>query len=464
MIRIWSIVMVCALIACKGRQQTHLPDETVVNTEAERPDWVRSRPQSNGDYIGVGLASKGRSDHQETAKKNALNDLASEISVTVEGNSLLYTLDQRTHFDESFTSTIKTSTSEQIEGYELVDSWENGTEYWMYYRLSKAEHARIKAERKAMAIGTAKDLHARARTSIAAGDLKSAVDQELRALIAMKTYWGENDVVDLDGKQVPLVNEIYADLQRMTAGVRITALPERCELSYANHFKRELLISAEYSQGTTARDLVQMPLSITYAGLGGKVTEMRNTDIEGRALTTVQRVDPEAAASNDVVVRLDMDALVSKELEPALVKALITSLTVPELHVPIAVQMPRVHMRSQESNLGQPVGDAGIAILVREELTKKGFRFVDRETEADLLLQLIASTRQGGESAGFFSTYLDVTYSFRDRRTQEVVHEGAKQGVKGVQLDFAKAGLDAYKKAGQELRKDLVPAMMNALQ
>lgn len=464
MTRIVLILSLSALLACKGRQQTQVPDEMPVNTEAERPEWVRSRPVSSSAYIGVGLASKGRSDHQETAKKNALNDLASEISVTVEGNSLLYTLDQRSRFDESFTSTIRTSTNEQIEGYELVDTWENGTEYWTYYRLSKAEHARIKAERKAQAIGTAVDLHARSKTSIAAGDLKGAVDQDLRALIAMKAYWGENDLVEVEGEQVPLVNEIYGHLQKLTSGVRITVLPERCELAYANRFKRELLITANYAQGSARSDLVQLPIAVMYSGLGGKVTEMKNTDTEGRARTTVQRVDPQTNGSNEVLVKLDMDGLVSKELDPALVKVLLGSLTVPSANVPIDMVMPKVHMRAQESNLGQPVGDAGIAVIVREELTRKGFRFVDRESEADLLLALTATTRQGGESAGFFSTYLDVTYSFRDRRTQDVVHEGAKQGVKGVQLDFVKAGIDAYKKAGQELRKDLVPAMMGALQ
>lgn len=51
-----------------------------------------------------------------TAKKNALNDLASEISVTVEGNSLLYTLDRKYKFDEEFTSTINTSTKVGIRG------------------------------------------------------------------------------------------------------------------------------------------------------------------------------------------------------------------------------------------------------------------------------------------------------------------------------------------------------------
>ncbi|MCB0780391.1 MAG: LPP20 family lipoprotein, partial [Flavobacteriales bacterium] len=108
-------------------------------------------------------------------KKNALNDLASEISVRVEGNSLLYTLDRKTSFSESFTSNIRTSTSEQLEGFELVDTWENEHEYWTYYRLSKAEHARIKAERKQRAMDQATDLYARARTSLSEGDLKGAV-------------------------------------------------------------------------------------------------------------------------------------------------------------------------------------------------------------------------------------------------------------------------------------------------
>ncbi len=49
------------------------------------------------------------------------------------------------------------------------------------------------------------------------------------------------------------------------------------------------------------------------------------------------------------------------------------------MHVPIDLQMPKVFMRSKETNLGQPVGDAGVATVVREELTTKGFRFVDRE-------------------------------------------------------------------------------------
>jgi hypothetical protein len=459
-VRIIALFLVIAILSsCKGRKEAVV---TPVAQQPQRPEWVSARPISSGYYIGIGMASKSRPDHAETVKKNALNDLASEISVNVEGNSLLYTLDRKGQFDASFTNSIRTTTNEQLEGFELVDTWENSNEVWNYYRLSKSEHARIKAERKARAIGTAQDLYTRAQTSLLAGDLRGAVDQDLRALLAMKAYWGENDIVDLAGRQVPLANELYADLQRLTSSVRFSILPDRCVLDHANGFARELLISAAHRNGSTTHDLIQLPVMLTFPGANGTVTELKTTDGEGQVRTTVTGVDV-MAPTKELLVKLDMDRLVSPELEPALVKALLASLTIPEARATIEVVMPRIHMRANETNLGAPVGDAGLSTVVREEMTKRGFRFVDRAQEAELLLTLNASTRQGGEASGFFTAFLDVNYALRDRRTGDVVKEGGKQAIKGVQLAYDKAGTDAYKKGAADVRKEIIPAMMNAL-
>jgi hypothetical protein len=453
------LALIATLLACKGRKEAVTTSPV---QEQQRPEWVAMRPVSSGYYIGIGMASKSRPDHVETAKKNALNDLASEISVNVEGNSLLYTLDRKGQFDASFTNSIRTTTNEQIEGFELVDSWENANEVWNYYRLSRTEHARLKAERKANAIGTASDLYARARSSLSSGDLRGAVDQDLRALLAMKAYWGENDVVEVNGRQVPLANELYADLQVLTSSVRFDILPERCVLDHANGFTRELLVTASHRVGATAQDLIQLPIKISFPGAAGPVTELKTTDSEGQLRTTVTGVDVMSSA-RELVVKLDLDRLVSPELEPLLVKALLANLTVPEVRTTIDVVMPKVHMRASETNLGVPVGDAGIATVVREEMTKRGFRFVDRAQEAELLLTLNTSTRQGGEASGFFTAFLDVNYALRDRKTGDVVHEGGKQAIKGVQLAYEKAGLDAYKKAASDVRKEIIHAMMNSL-
>lgn len=454
-----AIAACLALAACKDKQPVV---QAPPPATAQRPAWVASRPVSDGYYIGIGLASMARPDHQETAKKNALNDLASEISVTVQGNSLLYTLDRKTSFDESFTSTINTRTSEQLEGFELVDTWENGTEYWTYYRLSKAEHARLKAARKRQAIEQATDLYARAGQSLAAGDLKSAFDKDLRALLAMKAYWGENDTATVNGRSVSLANEIYNDLQRLMSGTRITALPERCQLDLSNHFTREVLLQVRYQGNGTALDLAQLPLVISYPGLSGRVTATRNTDGEGQARTTVQQVDM-GAAGPELLVRVDLEGLAAKDLDHAFVKPLVGSLTAPELRVPIDVRLPKVHFTSLEKNMGLPLTEGGAALAVKQELTSKGFRFVEKEQEADLLLSVTAGTREGGEANGFFTAYLDLAVACRDRRTQDMVYSGGKQGIKGVQLNYDKAGMEAYKRSLQDVRQEVVPALMNAI-
>ena len=385
--------------ACKSKQPA-VQAEIPVATGTQRPAWVNARPVKDADYIGIGQCPKGRPDFQETAKKNALNDLASEISVTVEGNSLLYTLDRKYKFDEEFTSTINTSTKERIEGYELVDSYDGPDSYWVYYRLGKSEHARIKAERKQKAIDQATDLYGRSKSSLASGDMKTAFDLDLRALIAMKEYWGENDQVTVDGRSVPLANELFNDLQRMASGVRLAVLPERCVVDWSNHFKRELLITSTYSD--VSRALPQLPIIVEYPGHVGKVTESRNTDAEGRARTTVQRLDLTAAAPA-VVVRLDVNALVSKDLDPAFTAPLLGSLTVTEAHVPIDRVMPKVFFKGEESNLGQRMNDAPLALALKQELTATGFRAVDRPADADLIIEFNANTREMGESNGFFT-------------------------------------------------------------
>lgn len=457
----WAMVILALVLAgaCKSKQPV-APAENVSTPEPAKPLWVTNRPVSTTDYIGIGVAPKSRPDYQETAKKNALNDLASEISVQVEGNSLLYTLDRKYKFDEEFTSTIRTSTQEHLEGYELVDTYENAGECWTYYRLGKAEHAAIKAARKQQALGQAADLYGRARTSLAAGDLRSAFDLDLRALIAMKEYWGANDLVEVEGRSVPLANELFNDLQRMTSGVRLAVLPERCSLDWTNRFRRELLITATFAEG--GRRLPQLPLKVRFPGSTGPITESRNTDGEGRARTTIQRVDLQAAAL-EVVVGLDADALISKDLDPAFTAPLIGSLTLPEAHVPIDRTMPKVYFKHSERNLGLDMGNAPLTMALKEELTTRGFRAVDKPSEADLVVDVSADTREAGQSNGFCTALLHHGVKVTDRRTGETVHEAGKQGVKGIQLDFTKAGADAYKKAALEVRTELVPALLNTL-
>ncbi|MBK8947706.1 MAG: LPP20 family lipoprotein [Flavobacteriales bacterium] len=453
----WSLLLLAG--ACKPAQHVQQPPPPA---PAVRPAWVDGRPVTGAYYVGIGIAPKNRPDFQEAAKQNALNDLASEISVTVEGNSLLYTLDTRGQFTDSYTSTVRTRTSQQLEGFELVDSWDSGTELWTYYRLSKAEHARLLAEKKRAAVAQAIDLHTRSRAALDAGDLPGAFDQELRALIALRDHWGEADRTEIDGRSVVLANELHAGLQGLTAGLTLGSLPERCVLEPANGHRRELLIRARHGTSGVLRDMAQVPLSASYPGSAGKVSVAKRTDADGHARITVEGVSLEAPAP-ELLVRLDLDALVNGAGDPAIVRTLTASLSVPELHVPIDLRMPRVLLKADERAYGSALANAGVAVALREELARRGFRFVDREAESDLVIVLAADTREGGTTSGFYTAFLDITLTCTDRRTGELVHQTGRQGMKGVQLAYDKAALEAYKKGAQDLRQDLVPALIAAI-
>ncbi|MBL7934493.1 MAG: LPP20 family lipoprotein, partial [Bacteroidia bacterium] len=102
------------------------------------PGWVTKRPVNSSKFIGIGVADKtSGNNYQGEAKKNALFDLSSEIKVDISSNSILYTVQNNNQFNENFNSLIKLSNTDNIEGYKLVDAYENEKQYWLYYELDK---------------------------------------------------------------------------------------------------------------------------------------------------------------------------------------------------------------------------------------------------------------------------------------------------------------------------------------
>ncbi len=81
-------------------------------------------------------------------KKSALEDLVSDIKVTVSSTSMLSQLEVNMKLSEQYEQIIKTTAADEIEEYETVDAWEDAGNYWVYCRLSIARYRQIKEEQK----------------------------------------------------------------------------------------------------------------------------------------------------------------------------------------------------------------------------------------------------------------------------------------------------------------------------
>jgi len=104
---------------------------------AQEPGWVKQRPVSQQYFIGIGSADKTSSGYRNRAKADALNDLASEISVSI-NSELIDVMTEYSGFSEEYArSEIRMSTKDDLEGYERYDDYNGKDSYWIYYRISK---------------------------------------------------------------------------------------------------------------------------------------------------------------------------------------------------------------------------------------------------------------------------------------------------------------------------------------
>ena len=140
---VWACVFALAAAGCGAKKPAAVA----------LPVWATARPSVPGYYIGIASASKEQHpfDAMDAAKKRALADLATEIRVRVESNSALQTSQHNDLVSQQFRQQISSTSAENLEGYELVGSHEDGREAWVYYRLSRSTWERILAERRAAA-------------------------------------------------------------------------------------------------------------------------------------------------------------------------------------------------------------------------------------------------------------------------------------------------------------------------
>ena len=137
----------CAVSACSNSQDMVAP----------APSWVTQSPVVPGHYVGIGSASTlvYPLDADAVAKANALDNLSREIRVQVQSTSSMNTLQVNDWLSESFQQQSTSSTNEDLEGFELVDTYSDGQTVSAYYRLNKAEHARIQAIKRQEAMNVA---------------------------------------------------------------------------------------------------------------------------------------------------------------------------------------------------------------------------------------------------------------------------------------------------------------------
>lgn len=444
------------ITACRGKETV----KTVVPPPQPKPEWVAARPVNSSYYIGIATCSKTTqpADYQAIAKKLALNDLATEISVKVEGQTFFNTMEVNKAFSESFSSNVTTSSSEMLEDYEVAGIWEDKEMYAIYYKLNKFDYQSKKAQKKENIIRAAFDYLIKGREAKKLGNIPSAIDLFYHGLFALKPYWTEvNQMKDGSGKDIFIDNELFSEIRAVLADLRFETPLKNIVLSSSNAFK------------------TQVPVMVTYKGVGVRGINVRYvyqrenymkpktamSDNDGIILADIDNINLKTK-NNALELSLVIDALVPQDLDSDLALALVAGINTDQRKIPIEVLAPSFFVTSNEFKL-DGTKTSTLAESARNTLISKGMRIATSDTSADFVIYININPRAGEDIQGFKVAYIDGKITVNDTKTSSAIFEKSINGVKGVQLSHENAVLEAYKKERENVESTLISEIIKII-
>lgn len=439
---------------CSTTKGTQSVSNAETNQGGVKPRWVTHRPIDSEYYIGIAVASKTATPttYANVAQGNALNELASSIEVKVRSNSMLFSFEEQNTYRDEFKEFVQVKTNQNIENYELVASWENAYEYWVYYRLSKVQFQKDKQARITKATDLAVGILNQAEQEWASGNYRLAMIHFFDALKPIKPYLGESLEVTLNGsKDVFLGNYLLSQISQGTRAFVLTGNSPVIEGKWGAKIPSEDLTFNV--NGPDDKPLSQIPVQFSYSE-GMIRPRDGKTSSEGLVFTEIKKLG-NTNTLQEVKAEIDFQEMVLGNVRPDEIDKLIfEQISNVSSAIKIKVLAPSIYV-----NATATVGDANSILkkAFESEASQMGFLIVSDKKKADLVVEISANTQKAGASYDLKNVYLDAHFKVVQQDVQFVVYQEDITKLKGVSATYDSAVSQAYEKAKEQVVKKIVP-------
>lgn len=422
--------------------------QTTPAVEAKVPNWVSSRPSGAFKYIGIGVADKMRtSDYLKEAKENALYDLASEIKVDISTNSVLHSVSSNNSFDQSFNSLIKLTNSDNIEGYTLVDTYENDKQYWAYYELDKAEYAKLKAQKKQNIINKASNLIALSFADEQNKNFSACLKKRIQAFGVLNPYLNEEIVFDpSQTKGVKNVIELTNLIQNQLSAITVVQSSVMPVVKPYQPGYTPINFKLAISKGVALNDFpIQLSSDDDYL----KMEEQVSTSASGDLQIKINYVEPQFQLAS-ITLNPDIERLIANDsVSRSSITILKQFIQTPTLKVQINIEPVSVFISSKESNFGKQLPTNMIEQFVQQKFNGVEIKISDNIKAADYVIELDANTQSDISDDVLEANYklnlaqLNINVALKNKNN-EVLYKSVVSDIYGYANNLEKAGINAY--------------------
>lgn len=427
-------------------------EKKMLKKYGEQPDWAGKTPSSLSYYYGIGVVKKNVAEYRNAATKIALDNLINEISVNVSSSSLFSTLETNESFNQEFSQNIHLSSKETIEGYELVDTWENEHQYFTFYQLSKTKHKQLKGKRIKLAVERAKKTFLAAIKLKKSGNYKQAIVNEIQALEILNPFLDQDLSTDLNGKQVNLAVEIVHSIKSIEDEIKMTPSFYEKDIKVGKSINaKDLYVTITNEVGTK---LSNIPVLFTHTAVSSKKRKT-NSNEKGIAAFNLGKIKSNKG-HQEIHVSFDFSSIVKEATQNRLIRKIINYQGANKVQITLHVEVPTVFIKGAESLNGEPSKmQLNIKSKIQKSLLDNKFDIANKENDADLILEfdIRSSSTEKANSMHVVSSSGSVTFFEKSKLiySQEITLQ------KGAHITLNEAVNESYKKVSNHIESRIVP-------
>ena len=414
------------------------------------PEWVKEYPISETHYTGIGIADKSTHplDYIKIAQQNALQNLMSQIKVTISSQSVFLQMERENGYEEDFKSNIEVKAKEILEGYELVSTYTQTNEYWVYYQLSKQKYHETRNARIQEAIEESKYFLNKA--VLFSTPYKDKYIYYVQALAKLEPYLSEPLLTEFDRENVYLGSEIIARFRSYVDDYQLFCLSKKISAMIGNTVSK-IDIAVEYE----GNRLSNIPLMAISADLELKDFS-RTTNENGVFTTSVPKIKSTQAVQK-IEAGINFQEWLDEGTKSEFIQKLFKSIKTHQINIPVYVYTPTVFVTSEEKHFNVDKKESELRFAAESTLTKMGFTPVGNKNEAQLIMSISADTQKGREvkNQKMFTAFLNMSIQVKDLQGRMVFSDNINK-LKGIQLDFNQADLNAYQLAKDEISNSVI--------
>lgn len=422
------------------------------------PEWVQRKPQSPHYYIGVSSASKHGAtpdEYIQSAQQRALGDLAASISVNIESSSFFTVMETNNLIYENYSRDILASTSKELEGYELVDSWEDNSNYWVYYRLSRDKYHRIREQRKEQAINNAKNKYQRAQSMLERGSHFNAFKFYVEAMEDLKLYLGESTKTNFNDEVIDFGTFMYNEIADFLSNLNIHHNNNKITVKRGIDVNPELL--KFHILDKNDKPVADIPLRISFTG-SGLLRGSATSGADGSFIVDMRRVGSHSG-SETLRLTIDMQNL-SRVSSDQVIRDIINNMPAPNSHLIIKLEKPKLFISSTEKSLDRTRGSNDLKEVLKANI-RNFYDFTSNRNDADFIVDMTTNTSRKGTYINEYYVTMSIEVTMNDKSGNNVLRRNLSNDHMGS--SYENASENAYRESLRTIERRLVRDLINVV-